>query len=271
MGKVFLIDIAKCNGCYSCQCACKDEHVENDWMPYNRLQPAYGQFWFKLQEIIRGTTPKIKAAYVPLMCMHCDDAPCMKSCPVDAINKRPDGLVIIDPAKCNGCMLCVEACPYGAIYYNNDLKLAQKCTGCAHLLDRGWPIKEPRCVDACITDMLRFGEEEDFSADIAKSEAYPTLSGEPAPKVRVHYQNLPKRFIAGTVYDPGTEEVVIGATCTLSGADSGTAVTDEFGDFWFEGIAVGEYSVKIEKDGKTLTRDNINTEKDVNLGNLALS
>ena len=76
--------------------------------------------------------------YVPNPCMHCDDAPCMESCPVEgAIYKRDDGLVIIDTDKCTGCKDCVDACPYGAIYFNDDLNLAQKCTGCAHLLDDG--------------------------------------------------------------------------------------------------------------------------------------
>ena len=116
--------------------------------------------------------------------------------------------------------LCVAACPYGAIYFNEDLQKAQKCTGCAHLLDRGWPIKEPRCVDNCYPRMITFGEEAELKDLIAKAEPLPTNFG-PTPKVRVYYLNLPKRFIAGTVYDPATKEVVIGATCTLSGA--GTA------------------------------------------------
>ncbi len=76
-----------------------------------------------------------------------------------AIYKREDGLVIIDPVKCTGCKSCVDACPYGVIYFNDDLNLAQKCTGCAHLLDSGW--KEPRCVDACPTLALKFMEESE--------------------------------------------------------------------------------------------------------------
>jgi hypothetical protein len=83
--------------------------------------------------------------------------------------------------------------------------------------------------------------------------------------------NMPKRFIAGTVYDPATKEVVIGGTCTLSGTGTATATTDDFGDFWFEGIAVGTYSVKIEAGGKTKTISDISTEKDVNLGDIPLS
>ena len=82
--------------------------------------------------------PKVKMHYQPVLCMHCDNAPCMAACPVEgAIYRRKDGLVIIDPVKCTGCKNCVDACPYKTIYFNEDLNIAQKCTGCAHLLDSG--------------------------------------------------------------------------------------------------------------------------------------
>jgi len=71
--------------------------------------------------------------------------------------------------KCIGCKNCVDACPYDVIYFNEDLNLAQKCTGCAHLLDGGeWKI--PRCADACPTEAILFGEEADFADLIAKAE-----------------------------------------------------------------------------------------------------
>jgi sulfite dehydrogenase (quinone) subunit SoeB len=268
--KVFVFDASKCNGCHSCQVACKDEHVGNDWMPYAKPQPVTGQFWYKLNEQVRGSIPKVKVAYVPTLCMHCDDAPCIPACPSTAISQREDGLVWIDPAKCTGSQLCMDACPYGAISFNQGLKLAQKCTGCAHLLDRGWPITEPRCVDACITGALVFGEEADLKDLIAKAEVLEPKFGDP-PKVRVYYLNLPKRFVAGTVYDPATQEVVIGANLTLSGDGNATATTDEFGDFWFEGLKVGNFSLKIEAAGKTKTMSDISTEKDINLGDIALT
>lgn len=268
--KAFVIDVSKCNGCFSCQVACKDEFCGNNWMPYSMPQPDEGQFWFKLEEKIRGQVPQVKVAYVPRMCMHCDDAPCMKACPSQAIEKRPDGLVLINPAKCTGKQMCVPACPYDAIYFNKDLQLAQKCNGCAHLLDRGWPIQEPRCVNSCFPGMIKFGEEEDLKDLIAQAEPLPTNFG-PTPQVRVYYLNLPKRFIAGTVYDPGTKEVVAGATVTLSGDGSATATTDEFGDFWFEGLKIGKFALKIDGAGKTKTIDNISTAKDVGLGDIALA
>ena len=263
--KVFIIDVAKCNGCYGCQIACKDEHCGNDWMPYARPQPDTGQFWCKVTESIRGTVPQVKCSFVPALCMHCADAPCLKVCPTQAIYQRNDGLIVIDPAKCGGHRQCIDACPYGAIYYNKELDIAQKCTGCAHLLDRGFPIKEPRCVDACILGAMKFGEEADFKDVIAKAEI---LHPEYGLKPRVYYLNLPKRFIAGTVYDPATKEVVIGATCTLSGDGTATAITNDWGDFWFDGLPVGNFSLKIEAADKTKTIADINTAKDVSLGDI---
>ena len=267
--KAFAIDISICNGCYNCQIACKDEHVGNDWTPYAKPQPDTGQFWLKLHEHIRGTVPKVTMYYLPILCMHCDNAPCIKACPIKgALYKRDDGLVIIDAEKCTGCRNCVDACPYQVIYFNEDLNLAQKCTGCAHLLDRGW--KEPRCVDACPTQAIMFGEESELKERISKSEV---MKPELGTKPRVYYKDIPRKFVAGTVYDPVKKEVIIGATCTLS--RDGTKLsrtTDGFGDFWFEGLDVGVYSLKIEAKGfPTKTIDKIGTDKDVNLGDIPIS
>ena len=267
--KAFVLDLTRCNGCYSCQIACKDEHCGNDWSPYAKPQPDTGHFWMKVNEYLRGTVPKAKMAYIPVPCQHCADAPCIAACAPGAIYRRDDGLVVIDPKKCTGCQKCLsaDACPYGAIFYNKDLNLAQKCTGCAHLGDRKVAFA-PRCADACPTEALKFGEESELQDLIAKAEV---LHPEYGTNPRVYYIGLPKRFVAGTVYDPGAEEVVIGATCTLSGDGTGTATTDDFGDFWFEGLEVGTFSLKIEADGKTKTIADISTEKDVNLGDIALT
>ena len=269
--KVFVIDVAKCNGCHNCQIVCKDEHVGNDWSPIAKPQPDTGQFWIKLTERVRGTVPKVKVAYRPHLCMHCDSAPCIESCPIPgALYKRDDGLVIIDSVKCTGCKRCVDVCPYDVIFFNEDLNLAQKCTGCAHLLDDGWT--EPRCADACPTLAIRFLDEAEAEGLVARGEVWkPELKDEVKP--RVYYLNLPKKFIAGTLYEPVEEEVIIGATATLTGAGGTTYTTetDSYGDFWFEGIDDGVYDLKIESEGRVKLFSTLDTAtRDINLGDIPL-
>jgi tetrathionate reductase subunit B len=270
--KVFVIDVSKCNGCHCCQIVCKDEHVGNDWSPIAKPQPDIGQFWLELTERVRGTVPKVKVAYRPHLCMHCDNPPCLTACPVPgALYKRDDGLVIIDTVKCTGCRLCVDACPYDVIFFNENLNLAQKCTGCAHLIDDGWA--EPRCADACPTLAIRFLDETEAKDLIARGEVWkPELKDEVQP--RVYYLGLPKKFIAGTLYDPVEEEVIIGATVTLTGRDGGvcTTRTDEYGDFWFEGLRDGVFDLRLETQGSVrLFPDLDTTDRDINLGDIPIT
>jgi len=270
MGKALIINYDICNGCYNCQVACKDEHVGNDWTPYAKPQPATGQFWMKITDMVRGTVPKVRVTYLHDICQHCDEAPCVPACKAQAIYKRDDGIVIIDPDKCRGHRNCLDACPYRVIYFNWDLNIAQKCTMCAHLLDDGW--KEPRCVDACPTGALKFGEEEDLKEEIGGSEI---LHPEFEAKPRVYYIGLPKSFVAGAVYSPEEDECVQDAVATLTDSDTGekfTAKTDNFGDFWFEDMKVDHtYSLRIEKDEyHPQEMGDIRTAKDVNVGDIEL-
>lgn len=269
MGKVFVFDVSKCSGCRNCQIACKDEHVDNDWSPYAKPQPDTGQFWNRIEEKVRGQVPKVKVAYTLRMCQHCDDAPCMKAAP-DAVYKRDDGLVIIDPEKAKGCEELVGACPYGAVFWNKELEIPQKCTGCAHLVDAG---QVPHCVDVCSHGAIRFGDEEDFAEEIARAEA---LDSERADRdrPRVYYLNLPKRFLAGIVIDPEEDEVIIGAKVTAENVNTGEVLvtqTDEFGDFWFHQVDAAAWRVYVEADGyMTRVFDETTVEEDRNTGPLEL-
>lgn len=271
MGKVMIIDLAICNGCHNCQVACKDEHVTNDWSPIAKPQPDTGQFWNKVMNLERGTFPKVQVTYHHSMCQHCEGAPCMDACPEHAIYRRPDGIVIIDPDKCRGNKMCMAACPYeNAIYFNDDLNIAQKCTFCAHLIDQGWT--ETRCSDACPTGAFTFGEEEDLKDKIAQAELLmPELPTRPC----VYYLNLPKKWIAGAVYDQGADECTVGAIVTATNRETGatvSATTDNYGDFWLKDLADGTYTVLIEKEGYlTQKLGPIDaTTKDQNLGDIAL-
>jgi tetrathionate reductase subunit B len=274
MGKVMIIDLAICNGCHNCQVACKDEHVGNDWAPIAKPQPDTGQFWNKVINMERGSVPKVQVTYHHSICQHCADAPCMKACPQDAIYRRDDGIVIIDPQRCRGNQLCLEACPYeNVIWFNDDLNIAQKCTFCAHLLDRGWT--ETRCSDACPTGAFTFGDEDDpaIKEKIAGSQL---LKPELPTRPRVYYLNLPKKWIAGAVYDSEADECTEGATVTATNLETGEQVaaqTDNYGDFWLKNLKDGSYTVKIEKDGYLAVKLGPvdATKKDQNLGDIALS
>ncbi len=265
--KAFLIDMTKCVGCRDCQIGCKDEHCGQAWLPYAEAQPETGQFWMKLKEFERGAIPHVKVSYMPTFCNHCEDAPCMKAATDDAVYRRDDGLVIIDPVKAKGQRKIMDACPYNVVYWNDELDIPQKCTGCAHLLDGDHPISIPRCMDNCHVDVITFGEEADL--DLQGTEV---LHPEYGTKPRVFYRGLPKKFIAATIYDPEINEVVVGATVTAQGeAGTFTAVTDDWGDFWLRDLPDADWTVTIEGCGKKKSIEISTCEKDIGLGDVALT
>lgn len=273
MGKVMIIDLAICNGCHNCQVACKDEHVGNDWTPIAKPQPDTGQFWNKVINMERGTVPKVHVTYHHSICQHCEDAPCIEACPQHAIYRREDGIVIIDPEKCRGNQLCIEACPYeNVIYFNDDLNIAQKCTFCAHLIDRGW--KDTRCSDACPTGAFTFGDEDDPKIKALIKEAE-LLKPELPTRPRVYYKNLPKKWIAGEVWDSEADECLEGAKVTAQNTatkETVTTTTDNYGDFWLRNLKDGTYTLLIEKPGYlTQKLGPIDaTTKDQNVGDIVL-
>ncbi len=266
--KAFLIDVDRCNGCYNCQIACKDEHCGTQWLPYAAEQPLTGQFWCRIDEKTRGRVPVVKVSYKPVLCAHCESAPCVAAAPEGAVYRRDDGLVIVNPEKAKGHREIVDACPLGAIYWNEELALPQKCTGCAHLLDDGWEV--PRCVDACATDALRFGEE--FELDLAGAELLDEVAGLGG---RVWYKNLPKRFVAGCLVDFAADEVVIDADVALFDSDGNVVArtrTNEFGDFRFDQIEPDDYRVDAVLEGYAVLSCGADArELDVVLGDLAFS
>ncbi|WP_371381116.1 4Fe-4S dicluster domain-containing protein [Sporomusa aerivorans] len=251
-----IIDVEKCVDCNNCFLACKDEHVENDWPDYTRPQPRHGHRWINIMRTERGQYPLVDVAYRPTTCMHCDDAPCIRAAK-GSITKRPDGIVIIDPVKAAGQQELVKACPYQAIWWNQEQAAPQKCTLCAHLLDQGW--KKPRCVQACPTGALRaeFVEDAEMSR-LCQTEKLEVLQPEANTRPGVYYKNLyrfNKCFIGGSVAMK-REDVVDcaeGASVTLlKGQEKlAEAVTDNFGDFKFDGLTAnsGNYTVQVQLPG----------------------
>jgi Fe-S-cluster-containing dehydrogenase component len=264
-----VIDVAKCNGCYSCVLACKDEHCGEVFPGYAEAQPMTGQFWINLLEKERGSYPKIKLSYTAMMCMHCRNAPCVEAAEDNAVYRREDGIVIIDPKKAVGQKQIVSACPYRVIFWNEEKNLPQKCTLCAHLLDQGY--KNPRCVEMCPTGALTFGNPEEIEG--AKGEKKPfALHPEYGCQERVLYLNVPKKFVTGTIVYSDTDECAKGIKVVLKGGGiSQNAVTDGFGDFWFDNLGTPMGLVlEIEAKGYKKISKKIRTQNDVNVGELFL-
>lgn len=274
-----VIDVEKCEDCNNCFLACKDEHVDNDWPGYAVSQPRHGHRWMNIMRKERGQYPIIDVAYLPMPCMHCDVAPCIKAGKAGAVYKRDDGIVIIDPEKARGQEDIVKACPYDAIWWNEEQSVPQKCTFCAHLLDDGW--KEPRCVTACPTGAISVvrTKDRDMQAIVA-SENLDILHRQYNASPRVYYKNLDRFtrcFIGGSVAfeKEGLMECAEGARVALiKGSEKmGEAVTDNFGDFKFDHLVEesGNYTVEIvfkDYDKKAIEVD---LKTSVSLGTVHLS
>ncbi len=115
----------KCSGCRICELACAQYHFGVN----NPKKAAIRIFTLYPNPVIR----------TPIVCRQCEDPECQKSCPSDAI-QITDDIVKIDPELCTGCLVCVDACPYGAIFVHPDVDTPIKCDLCSG---------SPRCVEAC--------------------------------------------------------------------------------------------------------------------------
>jgi len=142
-------------------------------------------FFARVLNMETGEFPQVKRSYLPVLCNHCADAPCIMACPNKSIFKRLDGIVLIDQERCNGTGACVSACPYGNIYSKAEeqwyfpddsphehfakIRLengkAKKCTYCAHRVDQGL---EPACVVSCPADARIFGDLDDPNSKVSQ-------------------------------------------------------------------------------------------------------
>jgi len=162
------IDVDKCIGCGRCAVACKKE---NKVPP----QPFFFRTWVERYiKTVDGRTEVdspnggvdgfpptleekqiLRAFFVPKLCNHCSNPPCVQVCPVGATFTTRDGVVLVDSEYCIGCRYCIQACPYGARFLHPETRTAEKCTFCYHRVRKGL---QPACVEVCPTKARVFGE-----------------------------------------------------------------------------------------------------------------
>ncbi len=124
-----------CTGCHLCELACSAYHV--------------GEFAPTRARIRATVRPQTGEARV-MACFSCPDAPCIAACPEQAISRAgPRQPLTIDPQKCDGCQVCIPACPYGAMYYDQQASYALACDMCGG---------DPQCVKYCYPEAVVMAE-----------------------------------------------------------------------------------------------------------------
>lgn len=181
-----VIDLRRCIGCDACMVACKAEFdvplgVFRTWVPYK----------------VVGTYPNVKKQFLPRLCNHCDDPPCVRACPVEATFKVEDGGFVLQRyERCIGCKACMASCPYNARFmlpkhrtYTDITSVVDKCTFCHHRVTQGLV---PACVQTCIGRSRVFGDIND-----PKSEVSYLVSHLPTQVLRPEQGTKPHVFYIG--------------------------------------------------------------------------
>ncbi|ABC82856.1 4Fe-4S dicluster domain-containing protein [Anaeromyxobacter dehalogenans] len=161
----YLVDPERCIGCGSCVRACSAENHVPDGFFRTWVEryvtgmdgtsvdsPNGGKDGFPALQVAFVAT---KSFFVPKMCNHCRETPCIQVCPVGASYRTPDGVVLVDGERCIGCAYCVQACPFGSRFLSPETHTAEKCTWCYHRITRGL---RPACVEVCPTGARAFGD-----------------------------------------------------------------------------------------------------------------
>ena len=143
MGKrALIIKKNDCMGCHACEVACKQEHCLN-------VGP-------RLIHVIEKSPD-----FIPVYCRQCAKPPCRDVCPVEAIIRNDEGIVLIDEERCIGCRDCIDACPFGAMQFEDKRGVAVKCDLCIERLAEGL---SPACMSICPTDCIGLGQKKHIAA-----------------------------------------------------------------------------------------------------------
>jgi len=172
----FVIDLRKCIGCHACTIACKAEH---------QIPIGVNRCWVKTVE--RGAFPDTRRFFFPVLCNQCDQAPCVRICPTNALFKRRDGIVDLNAQSCIGCRACMEACPYDQLFIDPNTRTAEKCNFCANRVENRLL---PACVSVCPTECRIFGDLDDPTSAVAQvvhREAFHVRKPEKGTQPKVFY------------------------------------------------------------------------------------
>ncbi|MCS7118874.1 MAG: 4Fe-4S dicluster domain-containing protein [Archaeoglobaceae archaeon] len=204
-----VVDVSKCIGCGKCVVACKienyvpiDSKLSRTWIEGYSVDIGTSIKEIKVRKEILSTSKNPflekswiedikgkKTFYVPKLCNHCANAPCIEVCPVYARFHTKDGVVLVDKDTCIGCKYCITACPYGATFLHPKEKVTDKCTFCYHRIKKG---ATPVCVLLCPTEARNFGKLEEGSKvqEMIKRNMTLVLKPEEGTFPRVFYLNL---------------------------------------------------------------------------------
>jgi tetrathionate reductase subunit B len=197
------IQIDKCIGCGSCVDACKTENnvpkepfFFRTWVERYFIRKNGEATVQNIDERLAGTRSPLtekeimRSFFVPKLCNHCDNPPCVQVCPVGATFKTEDGVILVDGERCIGCRYCIQACPYGARFLNPETMTADKCTFCYHRITKDML---PACVEVCPTQARIFGDVRSKTSPLARFQRMnklhvlkPSLNTEP----KVSYSEL---------------------------------------------------------------------------------
>jgi tetrathionate reductase subunit B len=172
-----VIDVRRCIGCHACTVACKSE-----------FDVPLGENRAWVEYVEKGLYPNVGRSFLPRLCNHCSEPPCVGVCPTNATYKREqDGIVVVDSGLCIGCKYCIQACPYDARFLNPVTGFADKCDFCIHRVSKGLV---PFCVNTCVGGDRIFGDLGDPNSRISQlvaSNRVTVLRREMGTFPNVHY------------------------------------------------------------------------------------